>query len=48
MYTVKQRKIKYKAYSGFIAYDVYRNGELYLAAMSPRLIKQFFNITVEG
>ena len=48
MYIVKKRSLKYKAYSGFIAYDVYRNGELYLAAMSQRLIKQFFNITVEG
>lgn len=48
MYTVKQRKLKYRAYNGFIAYDVYKNGELYVAAMSPRLIKHFFNIAVEG
>ena len=48
MYAVKQRKIKYKAYNGFIAYDVYKNGKLYVAAMTPRSIKQFFNITVEG
>ena len=48
MYTVKKRKLKYRAYNGFIAYDVYKNGKLYVAAMSPQLIKQFFNLTIEG
>lgn len=46
MYTVKKRSLKYRTYSGFIAYDVYKNDKLYAAAMSPQLIKQFFNLTL--
>jgi len=48
MYTVKRRKLKHKAYNGFIAYDVYKNDKLHVVAMSPQLIKQFFNLTIEG
>jgi len=48
MYTVKKRSLKYRTYSGFIAYDVYKNNKLYVVAMSPQLIKQFFNLTIES
>ena len=48
MYTVKKRSLEYKIYLGFIAYDVYKNDKLHVSAMSPRLIKQFFNLTIEG
>ena len=48
MYTVKKRLLKYKCFNGFIAYDVYKDGCLYVSAMSPRLIEKFFNINVEG
>ena len=48
MYTVKKRILKYRTYSGFIAHDVYKNDKLHVVAMSPQLIKQFFNLTIEG
>lgn len=38
--------VKFRTVDGKKIYDVYENGVLKAAAMSPRLIKQFFDITV--